>query len=1009
MSFTLHAVVAFLTGLTPWPAVQDPAKHSAPEARPSVAAAAAEPTRLLIVFRGPGVDYSPLAAASAKGTTAADLSRIEHDLGDRVRVDQRAFTDHLAAHGGRVLHQYWLVNGCAIAVPADAVPVITAHPAVLRVYPDELRSPAIMPIRTSTDAAHHGSDLSQAAGVLGEGVGVAIVDAGFDTGSNPQGRPHLGLYPNGSTQLPTSYGVSGSRVAGIYQAGGLPSHQVDAHGTAVSGVIAGAKWSLLYQSDDGHAPRSTMTLLSVADFPNGNAWDSSLVLAWQQVVFQHYQKRLVAANMSYSGSPDPIHPLTMAIDAAGKEDILVSIAAGNSAGNTQTSQMVNNGLSIGAVDAFKTVASFSCRGPLNGTSRPFPDLVAHGVSVYMPMAEDESTFYFGDGTSFAAPQVAGAATLFRSLANEGALVTRASILATTESVAGQNPSLGRNDYGVGYLRADRLVDVARGNRWIRTARLYSTGAYDYAMPVTAGTNYNLAVAWQRRLFNVAAWSNLRLDVYNNTQLLVSADDPDGTFERTSFVSPITGTVQVRITAMTIEDPSGGVPIAVVCPEAREPAVTWQPSSHAVHPAGRRSHAMAFDVVSGKTVLFGGESPTGFFGDHWEFDGAQWQERLLPTPPARSGHAMAYDWNRGRLVLFGGNQASGDSADTWEFDGSTWTNVSNSGPPARHFHAMAFDRARNAVILFGGRSGSTYFSDTWSWNGSTWTLVPGFVAPSARAGHVMAYDAARQDTVVFGGHDGSQFLNDTWVLTSAGWLHAIPTVAPPGVETPAAAYDESRERVVVHGGGTSSGERSDDTWEWNGTSWVNRTEYDRADHWRRSDHAMAYDTVRRRIVRFGGNINDAWTPVYGFMHDTWHYGSTAPATATAHGSGCAGNVLSATTLPWADNVFRATATGLPGTAIVITVTSLTSIPQGVLPLASVFAQGQPGCDLLVVPDILGVLVTTTGTAQSQMFLPNSPPLVGVTFFHQMIPIEVDSLGNWTAITATNALRLTGGLL
>jgi len=124
---------------------------------------------------------------------------------------------------------------------------------------------------------------------------------------------------------------------------------------------------------------------------------------------------------------------------------------------------------------------------------------------------------------------------------------------------------------------------------------------------------------------------------------------------------------------------------------------------------------------------------------------------------------------------------------------------------------------------------------------------------------------------------------------------------------------------------------------------------------------------------------------------------------------AGNVLSATTLPWANNVFRATATGLPSTAIVITVTSLTALPQGVLPLASVFAQGQPGCDLLVGPDILGVLVTTTGTAQSQMFLPNTPPLVGVTFYHQMVPIEVDSLGNWTAITATNALRLTGGLL
>ena len=143
-------------------------------------------------------------------------------------------------------------------------------------------------------------------------------------------------------------------------------------------------------------------------------------------------------------------------------------------------------------------------------------------------------------------------------------------------------------------------------------------------------------------------------------------------------------------------------------------------------------------------------------------------------------------------------------------------------------------------------------------------------------------------------------------------------------------------------------------------------------------------------------------------------STCPATAIVSGTGCpssgGSNTLTATTLPWVDATFHATGTGLPALAIVIAATSVTPIPQGVAPLASLLPpQGQPGCDLLVQPDILEAMVTLTGSAQSSLFLPNTPPLVGVVFYHQMIPIELDGLGNWVAITSTNALQLTAGTL
>ena len=64
-----------------------------------------------------------------------------------------------------------------------------------------------------------------------------------------------------------------------------------------------------------------------------------------------------------------------------------------------------------------------------------------------------------------------------------------------------------------------------------------------------------------------------------------------------------------------------------------------------------------------------------------------------------------------------------------------------------------------------------------------------------------------------------------------------------------AYDSGRGRLVLFSGKGGEG-LFRDTWEWNGTSWG---ELDPADTRpsRRSTHAMAYDSVRERVVLFGG--------------------------------------------------------------------------------------------------------------------------------------------------------------
>jgi len=117
------------------------------------------------------------------------------------------------------------------------------------------------------------------------------------------------------------------------------------------------------------------------------------------------------------------------------------------------------------------------------------------------------------------------------------------------------------------------------------------------------------------------------------------------------------------------------------------------------------------------------------------------------------------------------------------------------------------------------------------------------------------------------------------------------------------------------------------------------------------------------------------------------------------------VLAATALPWIGATFRARATGMPALGLVVAATGLSTLS---LPLSSVLSQGQPGCDLLVSPDLLDVLLPVAGTASSQLVLPNSPSLIGQSFHHQMVPLELDLSSAITAITSTNALTATIGV-
>ncbi|MBK7876298.1 MAG: hypothetical protein IPJ77_11165 [Planctomycetes bacterium] len=95
------------------------------------------------------------------------------------------------------------------------------------------------------------------------------------------------------------------------------------------------------------------------------------------------------------------------------------------------------------------------------------------------------------------------------------------------------------------------------------------------------------------------------------------------------------------------------------------------------------------------------------------------------------------------------------------------------------------------------------------------------------------------------------------------LHPGGVGSPPARSNHALAADLFRRRVVLFGGAADqSGSLNffNDTWEWNGVHWILRSPAHRPPA--RAQHAMAFDPARRRTVLFGGKTtgliyDDMW--------------------------------------------------------------------------------------------------------------------------------------------------------
>jgi N-acetylneuraminic acid mutarotase len=100
------------------------------------------------------------------------------------------------------------------------------------------------------------------------------------------------------------------------------------------------------------------------------------------------------------------------------------------------------------------------------------------------------------------------------------------------------------------------------------------------------------------------------------------------------------------------------------------------------PPRRYWHTMVYDSVNEKSIIFGGYGNyPEIFNDTWSYDVSSnvWTELDVKTKPNnRVGHAMTYDSINQKVIMFGGAGLDLDNPynDTWVYDytRNTWTNM-----------------------------------------------------------------------------------------------------------------------------------------------------------------------------------------------------------------------------------------------------------------------------------------------------------------------------------------------
>jgi membrane-anchored mycosin MYCP len=268
----------------------------------------------------------------------------------------------------------------------------------------------------------------------GAGVLVAVVDSGVDA-DHPQLRRQ------------------GKVLAGrdFYLTGSLPgAFDCVSHGTAVAGIIAADQVPGIGFA--GVAPDARILPVRISDrdiSDQGQALRIDPQVVANGIRYAADQGAKVI-NLSLAGHDD-FPAIRQAVAYAAAKDVVVVAAVGNAQQDASTElpsypAAYDGVLGVGAVDIDGARLPGSQIGP-------YVDLVAPGVKVLAATRVDGHAYV--DGTSFAAPFVAGTAALVRAAWPQ---LTAAQVVARLEATASPaRGGLGSDAYGAGLVNPYRAV------------------------------------------------------------------------------------------------------------------------------------------------------------------------------------------------------------------------------------------------------------------------------------------------------------------------------------------------------------------------------------------------------------------------------------------------------------------------------------------------------------------------------------------------------------------------
>ncbi|MBX3164441.1 MAG: S8 family peptidase [Bacteroidetes bacterium] len=256
-----------------------------------------------------------------------------------------------------------------------------------------------------------GVDCLHEQGSRGLGITIAVLDNGFLNVDKVDVFDTLRAYGN---------------IKGTYNVvhGGTDVYNSGSHGTMVLSCLAACKPGVAI----GSAPMANYWLLQTEDnasehiieeynWIRGAEFADSVGAMILTTSLGYIDFDNPAANHSFSTLDGKTAPMSIAATMAARKGIFVATAAGNEGNNLAWGRRIavaadaDSICSVGAVDSLGAYASFSGRGKTYD-GRIKPDLVAVGWNAWI--CNEAGNCFWGNGTSFATPILAGAVACFMS-------------------------------------------------------------------------------------------------------------------------------------------------------------------------------------------------------------------------------------------------------------------------------------------------------------------------------------------------------------------------------------------------------------------------------------------------------------------------------------------------------------------------------------------------------------------------------------------------------------------